>query len=248
MSQPNPQAQLDRLLKTLVKPALQLEPQADPTAAAASCHSKYGGLPYTETGDSWPACPTCDTDLTFVSQIRDERENLLFVFYYCFQCFPWGMESEEKGQWVVKLYPEPSMDKLIPIDRDWSEDEFSLTPCTMISSSVEVLPDWQDLDSMSLEVAHLCAEIDSDSPWESYEAATERVNCLNDYETILGGYPRYIQGSIEATCPDCHSPMTFYAQIDSEDEANLMWGDVGLVYFFRCPQHPHQFYFELQCH
>jgi uncharacterized protein YwqG len=247
MSQPQHQAKLDRLLKTLVKPAIQFEPQADTAAIAASCESKYGGLPYTEAGDTWPSCPTCDTDLTFVTQIRDERENVLFVFYYCFECFPWGLESEAKGQWVIKLYPDPSMEKLVPIEGEL-DDEFALTPCTLISSPVEVLPDWQDLDSISPEVGHLCEMLNAYSPWEAYEEAVDRTHYLNDYATLLGGYPRFIQGSIEATCPTCNAPMQFYAQIDSEDEANLMWGDVGLVYFFRCPQHPHQFYFELQCH
>lgn len=238
---------LDSLLKPLVKKAIKLEPIIDKAALVASCDTKFGGLPYAETGDAWPSCPTCKKELTFINQIYDEIEQQLFVFYYCNECFPWGLCDEEKGQWLVKLYKEPSSRKIAEITRA-SNDEFAPTPCKVITSSVEVLPDWEGLDSASEEVSDLCCKINDDSPWEEYEEAVERTGCLNDYATLLGGYPRFVQGEAGPACPECNSEMIFYAQVDSEDEANIMWGDVGLVYFFRCPEHKNQFQLELQCH
>ena len=117
-----------------------------------------------------------------------------------------------------------------------------------MSSSIEALPDWEGINSASNEVSNLCCEINDDSPWEEYGEAVERAGCLNDYATLLGGYPRFVQGEVEPTCPKCNNEMEFYAQVDSEEEANIMWGDVGLVYFFRCPQHKNEFRLELQCH
>lgn len=238
---------LDVLLTSLVKKAIKLEPKADKAASLASCESKFGGLPYAETGDAWPSCPACKKELTFVSQLRDESEQQLFVFYYCNECFPWGLGDEEKGQWLVRLYKEPSTEKMVEINRG-CDDEFAPTPCKVISSSVDVLPDWESIDSVSGDVGDLCCKLDDDSPWEEYERSVEEAGCLNDYATLLGGYPRFVQGAAGFKCPQCNTEMVFYAQIDSEDEASVMWGDVGVVYFFRCPQHKAEFQLELQCH
>lgn len=238
---------LDGLLKSLVTKALKLEPQSDDAALVASCYSKFGGPPYAEVGDTWPSCPTCKKELTFINQIHNEIEQQLFVFYYCNECFPCGFGDEEKGQWIVKLYNEPSRSKIVEINRI-SNDEFEPTPCMVITSIVEVLPDWEGIASASEEVSELCCKINDDSPWEEYEEAVERAGCLNDYATLLGGYPRFVQSEAGPACPECNSEMIFYAQVDSEDEANIMWGDVGLVYFFRCPVHKNQFQLELQCH
>lgn len=238
---------LDGLLKPLVRKAIKLEPSADKAASVASSESKFGGAPYAETGDTWPSCPTCKRELTFINQIHDEIEQKLFVFYYCHKCFPWGLSGEEKGQWLVKLYKEPSSDKIAELNRN-SDDELAPTPCKVTTSTVEVLPDWESIDSASKEVSDLCCKMNDDSPWEEYEKAVERAGCLNDYATLLGGYPRFVQGEASPACPLCNEEMKFYAQVDSEDEANIMWGDVGLVYFFRCPEHINEFQLELQCH
>lgn len=238
---------IDSLLRPLVKKAIKLEPRADDEASVASCESKFGGTPYAEVGDSWPSCPTCKKELTFVNQIHDELEQHLFVFYYCNECSPWGLGDEQKGQWEVKLYNEPKTERIAEIGRN-SHDEYSPTPCKVTASFVDVLPDWEGLDSASRELSDLCCKINDDSPWEEYEEAVERAGCLNDYATLLGGYPRFVQSESIPTCPKCNTDMKFYAQVDSEDEANIMWGDVGLVYFFRCSEHKNEFKMELQCH
>ena len=68
--------------------------------------------------------------------------------------------------------------------------------------------------------------------------------------TKLGGDPDWEQGDGEIpTCPQCKTPMTFVAQIDSVehdwrsnphrkpcvgDEQAWMFGDVGMIYVFYC--------------
>ncbi|MDE2422162.1 MAG: DUF1963 domain-containing protein [Gammaproteobacteria bacterium] len=238
---------LDELIRPLIKNSVKLTLKADNSAVTACCENKFGGLPYAVKGDIWPSCPTCRHELTFISQIMNESAETLFVFYYCFECFPWGLGDEEQGQWLIKQYNKPSTEQIIEITRN-TDDEYAPNPCKVISSNVLVLPDWEGLDSVSTEVGRLCSEIDDDSPWEIYDEAVEKADCLNDYATLLGGYPRYVQGEASHKCSECKSEMEFFAQIDSEDEANIMWGDVGLVYFFRCPKHKDKFQLELQCH
>lgn len=238
---------LDALLQQLIKKGLRLVPKADEFAKQGSCESKFGGFPYAEKKDDWPVCPTCMKELTFIIQIFNENENTLFVFYYCNECFPWGLKDEVKGQWIIKIYKSPTLDKLTKVDRK-TEDEYALRPCSISYSSVRVLPDWDSIDFISEEVANICRKLDKDSPWETYGQATLRAGCLNDYATLLGGYPRYVQGQAGSKCSQCNSELKFFAQIDSEDEADLMWGDIGLIYIFRCPDHNDEFHLELQCH
>jgi uncharacterized protein YwqG len=76
--------------------------------------SHFGGIPYAEAGEEWPVCPTCKTSLTFIGQI-DTKSGFnqppegvaLFTFFYCWECFPWGLKDEVKGTWVVRTYAEP---------------------------------------------------------------------------------------------------------------------------------------------
>lgn len=238
--------QLDSLLKPLIKRAKKLEPEPDKSAELASCESKFGGMPYAEAGDAWPRCAACNLELTFINQIYDEDKQQLFVFYYCCACFPWGYSDEDDGEWLAKLYKAPANEKIVTIRRH-EEDEYALNPCKTTFSFMQRLPDWEGLDYTSREASELCCKI-SDDPWQEYAEAVERLGCISDYATILGGYPRYVQSAASFKCPTCDTDMEFYAQIDSEDDANIMWGDMGLVYFFRCPQHENEFKLELQCH
>ena len=242
-----PQEKLDFLLKPLIKEALKLMPKENDSEKPSNEKSKYGGLPYAETGDKWPICPACNKQLLFVSQMKNEARNELVEFFYCFECFPWGLDDEEKGQWIVRVYNNPSIERCHQISPE-NKTEFDLIPCLLNPQKVTVLPDWDSLDSTCKEAGKLCCNINDDSPWEVYDIAVERNGCLNNYATLLGGYPRYVQSETGGLCNVCKKEMEFFAQLDSEDEPGIMWGDIGLVYLFRCPNHKEEFHMELQCH
>ena len=78
-------------------------------------------------------------------------------------------------------------------------------------------------------------------------ASVETLGGLTDYATIVGGYPHWVQGEATPGCDVCKSGMRLLAQIDTEDEADIIWGDVGCVYIFYCPEHPRETRMELQC-
>lgn len=238
---------LDAELKPFVKSAVKLEPHASESANAPCVESKFGGVPYAEEGDTWPICTGCGSELDFIAQLSEESEVSLHTFYYCFDCFPWGFNAAERGQWEIISYQNPLLKNHKLISRT-TESETAVTPCVVSESPVKVLPDWESLQSIIPAASELCSSFEKDSEWDAYEAATIRQGCLDDYSTLIGGYPRFVQGEVQPSCDVCGKPMTFFAQIDSEDEANVMWGDVGLVYFFRCAEHKGEFHFELQCH
>jgi uncharacterized protein YwqG len=238
---------LDALLKPLIRGAVLLEPARSRAAEAASVDAKFGGLPYATQGDQWPVCPTCHRELVFVAQFVDDRTHTLYVFFYCFACLPWGLRAEENAQWLVRWYPRPSMDTyrtLLPS----AASEQTVIPSRVSGSPVRVLPDWEGIESLSPRASNLCYDLDDARPWEEYAAAVHRLGCLNEYATLIGGYPRWVQDALVTTCEACGSELAFLAQIDSEEAAGLMWGDAGLVYLFQCPTHPDIFRLELQCH
>lgn len=241
------QEELDKLLEPLVKDTQILDPSSSRDAEKATVSSKFGGSPYAQVNDDWPQCPTCQNELVFIAQLKDEKTDNLFVFYYCIECFPWGLGDEEKGQWVVRRYKNSSMEKHKEIAPS-KENEAAVIPCTVTTKMVKVIPDWEGLESYSMEASDLCCEMNDDSPYEAYDAAFLRNAYFNDYATILGGYPRWIQSEAINKCSECGAVLEFLAQIDSEDSAGLMWGDAGSVYLFQCRNHLDIFHLELQCY
>ena len=66
------------------------------------------------------------------------------------------------------------------------------------------------------------------------------------HSSQLGGYPKWVQG--ESTPKDKNGePLKLLFQIDSEDNAGIMWGDVGLIYVFY-DEELEKIEFILQCH
>ena len=49
----------------------------------------------------------------------------------------------------------------------------------------------------------------------------------------LGGQPEFLQQPEWPSCPSCHQPMSFYAQLDSIGD-RLTIADCGMVYVFVC--------------
>lgn len=78
---------------------------------------------------------------------------------------------------------------------------------------------------------------------------------LNPAETIsnsepgdkLGGWPYWVQGSEYPRCPDCGQQMDLLLQIDSNDNLDYMFGDVGCAHLTYCPRHPSVFAFGWAC-
>lgn len=242
------EAYLDEILKPLIKTAWLLKLSKSKSAHTATDNSKFGGLPYAEKNESWPCCPTCKNALNFVAQLKHPTENSLHTFFYCFDCFPWGSTKDESGQWLVRSYLAPNMANYAPITPPALPNEYQMAACSCTEHPVQVLPDYYDLRKVSPLADALCEKIDDENSYDIYEAAIIRSGCLDDYATLIGGYPKWIQGETTQSCKICDAEMEFFAQLDSEDEADLMWGDCGVVYLFRCAEHKNEFALELQCY
>lgn len=238
---------LDRMLRPLLKKAQRMDVCPDVAAKEASVLTKFGGLPFAAKGERWPVCPQCRQDLIFICQFVVEATESLFVFFYCMECSPWGLNDEARGMWVLRRYESPRMDQYGAI-APTEPLLFNVVPCSVTGHAVTMLPDWESLDTLSEEPARLCEKLNAEAPWEVYTEAQQRLGSFHDFATVIGGYPRWVQGEVIVPCRTCQADLEFIAQIDSEEKANIMWGDCGLIYLFLCPDHPDEIHMELQCY
>ena len=118
--------------------------------------------------------------------------------------------------------------------------------CEIKFSSTKSLPDWEGIDLHCNNASKLSCILDEDEPWDSYDQIVTKLIGEQDYQSQLGGYPKWVQG--ESTPKDNEgNSMKLLFQIDSEDNAGLMWGDVGLIYVFY-DEKSERIEFTLQCH
>ncbi|MFZ5950577.1 MAG: DUF1963 domain-containing protein [Candidatus Rifleibacteriota bacterium] len=233
------------LLKPLIRPCFKVTARAENFSPNDAAKTRIGGPAYAAKGQSFPVCQSCSKKLTFVFQFRqmpDSNSGELVQFFYCFDCSPWGGKNEE-GQWMIKTFKEVTDCSFV----DSSDPEHQITPCKCSFEKINMLPDYETLEEMGHEAVKLCGKVNADDPWDVYEEACLSLRCCVEPVTSIGGYPIWIQGEAEKKCPKCSEKMNFVAQLDSVPEADLMWGDAGCVYLFRCRNHPDQFSLEMQC-
>lgn len=239
--------QLEELVAPLIRDCTRLViAEASRPIEDSNLQSHFGGQPYFEEGEHWPKSKA-GQHLSFVFQAFNTGEmhlpeNIkLIQFYYDFQECPWS--SEDDG-WLVKVYEELHSEKVILIEKP--KDLETTKFCQITFEKAKSLPDWEGLDSYSQEISDLVCEINDDEPWEEYSKLVQKLTGQEDYRSQFGGYPQWVQG--ESTPEDKEGkPFDLLFQIDSEDNAGLMWGDVGLVYAFYDGRKK-KIEFELQCH
>jgi uncharacterized protein YwqG len=108
------------------------------------------------------------------------------------------------------------------------------------------LPDWEGINLYCNNALKLSCVLNEDRPWDNYNQIATKLIGEQDYQSQLGGYPKWVQGE-STPIDDEGNPMKLLFQIDSEDNAGLMWGDVGLIYVFY-DKKTEKIEFTLQCH
>jgi uncharacterized protein YwqG len=239
-------------LKPLLLPATQITP-IKPRQQLPPTSTRFGGTPYFESPDSWPICGGCNHPLTFILQwnLADcphSQSTCLFTFFYCHECGSWGdIPADLKNACAVRRYPNPSDAKAKLLEDD-SPEQSRTKECAVKLELIQSLPDWEGLSDIAPDLAQLSAAADENEPWAAYQTAVEELlGAEPDFHTQIGGYPHWVQGADIPECKACSKSMRLLAQIDSEEDAGLMWGDSGSVYLFECSAHPDQIAMRLQC-
>jgi uncharacterized protein YwqG len=163
----------------------------------------------------------------------------------------WGFRPEDRGSFVVRHTAGGHDEREGPLGRDLDGDPFPTTlpgqPCALVPELV--LPDIFE-DGME----ELLDEEQAEAYDEVAEALEDTVCGTAPLHRVLGA-PALIQGPMELECQlasngiDVGEPSgadsprareleagsgewTLLAQIDSDDDLGLMWGDVGRVYWW----------------
>jgi uncharacterized protein YwqG len=218
-------------------------PRANETTPVAV--SKLGGLPDLLPGLPWPKWKT--GYLTFVAQVNlaelPSSELLpsvgMLSFFYDREQSAWGFDPKHKEGFHLWHFPEIS--QLIRA----AEPEPSTSPCAQLS-----FEPFLSLPNPSAEsVKDLLLEIEDD---ERYGDFVEKHAGPGPQHQILG-WPHVIQNEMELECQLVTNGLyvgdgsgykdsrrkelergaddwTLLLQIDSDDNAKMMWGDGGMLY------------------
>ena len=210
--------------------------------------SYLGGDPYLPSGITWPSKD--GKDLSFLASLNLEEVSATGVvpwlpkqgtllFFYDAENQPWGFDPVDRGGWSVLHVDEIGMSETAKIP--------TLPQFFVELEEVESLPDWQRFEELGVDID----QSEVDTYLDGYlEWGGEGV------EHQIGGYPRPVQGDgmeLEAQlasngvyCGDGSGYQSdegkrlapgakdwkLLLQFSSDDDLDVMWGDVGELYFW----------------
>ena len=235
---------LERLEK-LWRPAVRLI-----KSGRAGTRSKLGGSPSLPPGVEWPSWK--GTPLAFLAQIdlselprpipMDDwpSDGILYFFYHPEQ-ETWGFDPDDRGSWRVLYSPSQASPppRALGLDPAFPEHFLRLEP-------IRSLPATERLDLPSEEISD-----------EAFDCAEELKKAPFDGEPQhqMGGYPNPVQsdsmelesqlasngvycggpGQDDPRVADLESgagEWKLLLQIDTDEVADMMWGDSGMIYFW----------------
>ncbi len=238
---------LENLVQPLIRKGtkIDLKKQIDPPKNT-QLKSHFRGQPYFEEGEEWVRSKS-GRHMDFIFQIFNNEElplpqNIkLLQFYY-----DWEESPSDTGDdgWFVKIYETLNTDKIISIDKP---AELGTTEyCEVAFTPINSLPDWEGISLCDSNISKLSRILNTERPWENYDKVIEKLSGELHGLSQLGGYPKWVQGE-ETPQNEKGENMKLLFQIDSEEDAELMWGDCGLVYVFY-DEDTKQIEFSLQCY
>ncbi len=242
-------------LEAMLKPAVRLKTfpcREDEIQLGAT---RIGGRPDLTNNVTWPVWK--DKPLAFLAQInlRDiaqfpfasvlPQEGWLLFFYDAEQS-TWGFDPQDQGSWAVIFMPDDNT----PLERrgmpsDTLEKGF-YNPCRVEMQETVTAPPFESHYISNLGL--------TESEENAYLDILEEIYDDEECHKILG-HPNPIQGDMQLECQLVSNGLycgnsTGYrdrrakelakgaedwqllVQIYSDDNAGMMWGDVGMLYFW----------------
>lgn len=206
--------------------------------------SKFSGLAFIPVGDKWPRCGNCERPMQLFLQLNandvpDEAHSLfsngILQLFYCTSSDPQCDVDCEAFFPFSKAHLARIVEAETPGDLSESPVDEPFPARSIVGwSSVIDVPDWEESESLGVELADDEADALADT---STPAAGEK----------LGGWPMWVQGIEYPNCPKCSEPMEFLFQIDSDRNIPFLLGDAGIGHVTRCRTHPEILTFGWAC-
>lgn len=217
--------------------------------------SRIGGLPDLPPGVAWPSWR--DQPLAFLAQIdlselselpvaRVLPDSGLLSFFYHADQETWGFDPEDLGSWRVLWHDGPRSDlEPAPVPEDLPRNgRFSSCPVEFCSGTSAPPVDAIPVVEMGLD----------EWEWDAYADFLEALQGEDPCHRLLG-HPAAIQGDMQVECQlvshgigtgdptayddpraetlvDEADEWRLLFQLDSDDDAGMMWGDCGRLYFW----------------
>jgi uncharacterized protein YwqG len=219
--------------------------------------SKIGGYPDLPFGFSYPKWK--NVPLAFLAQINlaeisgfnassDLPSSGFLSFFYNAAQETWGFDPKDKGSWQVYYFADLNAIQRIEFPNDLP-DEGSYLPCSLSFFEELTLPPWESIVIENLNLTREEMDVYVELPDNILSSRSGLIN------RILG-YPEQIQGDMQIECQMVSNGIYYgdtkvhehprykelkpgsidwvlLLQLDSEeDNAQMIWGDVGRVYFW----------------
>lgn len=219
-------------------------------------NSYLGGLPSVGCHLSWPR--NLGKPLTFLAQVDLGEVNKgsfiswlpnsgRLLFFYDAENSPWGFDPKNFGGWAV-IYDqsESGAERILP-PNDLSEE--------LVIPEVKFLVSTEGVSIPSMERAAKLIKIENEYDDEEYFCHRESI-FNGEARHKIGGFPDAVQGDdMELQCQlvsggvYCGNSKGYSSelakelksqkndwrllfQIDTDDDLEMMWGDVGILYFW----------------
>lgn len=220
--------------------------------------SKIGGLPDLPPGTEWPVYRS--RPLSFLAQInlaevqsfpaaRQLPAHGLLSFFYDAVEQPWGFDPADEGRWRVLYFPNASQS----LERtEWPEeldDEGRFDACavsfeeddgTMPPLDSRLFAGLEFSDDERHKYVGLLSALEGTQWYPIHRLLGHPETIQNDMQTecalvtngvYLGGIVSYDDPKIQLLLQGYRDWLLLF-QLDSEDDARMMWGDVGRLYFW----------------
>lgn len=238
-------------LEQLARPSIRLLPQGVANTVPVVGQSRLGGNPDLPASTRWPEYR--GVPQSFIAQVNlaevhryDRQDQLpgagILSFFYDAEQSVWGFDPAQNGAWAV-LYTEASVDVTRREFPAALPDHSRFRPITLRpKGEITYAPSGSEFDAVGL----------SPDEGNAYEDLIEEDG--GPIHQLLG-HPHPIQGDMQIECQlvshglylgdasgyrdpraaDLRSGAVDWRlllQIDSDDDAQMMWGDSGRIYYW----------------
>lgn len=199
------------------RPSARLQHTTTPTS------TRIGGNPTTEPNFEWPHWQ--QRPLAFIAQISLAEiaahtdlpipHHGTLLFFYEPEIETYGLEATDQGAWKVIYQANPTIEQPAPDNLPWYGQYHPVYLAPQLETTYPDLPDSPHFTS------------------DEYAAFLENHYQSGHYHRF-GGHPQSIQTPVLTEIAEItghKADWTLLLQVDSDTKANMIWGDIGSLYF-----------------
>lgn len=222
--------------------------------------SKFSGLPWLAASEAWPRCQECQAEMPLFLQLdlattpvqaRGRFGEGLLQLFYCTSCDE-GFEAFSRTSLVRLLDPAqgralngPHPQPVSPARRITGWTEITDYPHPPEHETLGIAYTY-DFKAKPLTTSIACEDPPVVAEGLVADDLAERLSVAEPGDK-LGGWPCWIQGVEYPACPVCQAEMQMVFQLDSNDNLDFMFGDVGTGHITQCPVHKSVVAFSWAC-